>query len=93
MLVPCGLPWPAIIRSESKPLGTFLFHMRLSSEASMYPSTELPVDILSQLELQIARRADEIARDRQAESSISLDCWLLAETEVFGEDVSRDVPR
>jgi hypothetical protein len=55
--------------------------------------TELPTDELSLLELDIARRADEIARDRQIESSLNLHCWLVAETEVLARNAKIDRSR
>lgn len=41
------------------------------------------LDVLEEIELRVARRADEIARGRQTHSAIDLDCWLLAEAEVL----------
>jgi hypothetical protein len=42
-------------------------------------------DPLSQLEWRVARRADEIAHARKVEAPLNLHCWLVAETEVWGE--------
>ena len=41
-----------------------------------------PADPLLELQLRVARRADEIARS-QSSSPESSHCWLLAETEVL----------
>ena len=40
-------------------------------------------DVLASLQLSIARRADELARARQTHTSMDLDCWLIAEAEIF----------
>jgi hypothetical protein len=51
------------------------------------------VDELSRLQLLVARRADEIARDSTISTPLNLHCWLVAESEVFGTTVfqtSRD---
>jgi hypothetical protein len=40
---------------------------------------------LYQLELRIARRADELLKAALFISGQSLECWLRAEREVFGE--------
>jgi hypothetical protein len=47
--------------------------------------TECLIDPLSQLEWRVARRADEIARARHIDAPLNLHCWLVAETEVWGE--------
>jgi len=46
-------------------------------------------DIFLQLQLRIARRADEIARDRELENRASSHCWLLAETEVLARESNK----
>ena len=48
-------------------------------------TTDCPTDQLSQLEWRVARRADEIARARNLDAPLNLHCWLVAETEVWGE--------
>ena len=42
---------------------------------------------LTQLQLQIARRADELARAKvgRCEEKSDLDCWLQAEREILGQ--------
>lgn len=40
------------------------------------------------LELRVARRADELARTQQGRSGLNLHCWLVAEAEVFREQIS-----
>ncbi len=40
-------------------------------------------DALTSLELEVARRADELARARPLATSLNLHCWLLAEAEVL----------
>ena len=44
---------------------------------------EPPLDELSQLQLRVARRADEIAWASRLASGLNLHCWLLAEAEVW----------
>lgn len=44
--------------------------------------TETP-DYLLALQLRVARRADELAQERQAPPGLNLHCWLLAEREVL----------
>lgn len=41
------------------------------------------LDALTDLELEVARRADELARVRARTTSLNLHCWLLAEAEVL----------
>lgn len=41
-------------------------------------------DALFALELDIARKADELARSQGREGDLSLHCWLMAEAEVLG---------
>jgi hypothetical protein len=43
-----------------------------------------PQDALFALELEIARKADELVRRREGRDSLNLQCWLMAEAEVFG---------
>lgn len=45
---------------------------------------ELDKDTLSELQLQVARRADELAASLQAKSSLNLPCWFQAEEEILG---------
>jgi hypothetical protein len=40
-------------------------------------------DALTEIELRVARRADELARERETHTPLDLDCWLLAEAEVM----------
>ena len=46
---------------------------------------ECPAAPLSQLAWRVARRADEIARARNIDAPLNLHCWLVAESEVWGE--------
>jgi hypothetical protein len=48
-------------------------------------AAEIPSDYLTQLELRIARRADELARS--PESRPARDCWLDAEREVMSGEL------
>jgi hypothetical protein len=41
-------------------------------------------DALFALQLEIARKADELARRCGREGGLNLQCWLLAEAEVLG---------
>lgn len=47
------------------------------------PEATIPSEPLAELELQIARRADELAATRVARSSLNLVCWLQAEQEIW----------
>jgi hypothetical protein len=47
-------------------------------------SIDFVIDELFELQLRIARRADDIARSRSVRSSLNLECWLLAEQEFIG---------
>lgn len=54
----------------------------------MHPEP-LPVtadDTLTELELLVARRADELTRERRTSDSLNLHCWLVAEYEVLGRE-------
>jgi hypothetical protein len=59
----------------------------------MDPSAEPTPDPLLRLELDIARRADEIARESRLGSSLNLHCWLVAETEVLARDAVQGASR
>jgi len=57
----------------------------------MDPDAEMPSDALSQLQLRVARRADELARDNKIVTPLNLHCWMMAESELIdgaggGED-------
>jgi hypothetical protein len=41
-------------------------------------------DVLFNLELTIARRADELVRTHGRQGGLNLDCWCLAEREILG---------
>ena len=43
-------------------------------------------DPLSELEMRIARRADELAREHRLTTSLNLHCWLVAEAEIIGRN-------
>ena len=45
---------------------------------------ETSLEPLTELELQIARRADELAATRLERSALNLACWLEAEQEILG---------
>ena len=45
---------------------------------------EFSVDPLFDVELEIARRADALARGARNGSALNLHCWLIAEAEVLG---------
>lgn len=45
------------------------------------PATDEPEPLFS-LQLQVARKADELARSEQG-NGMSLHCWLLAEAEIL----------
>ncbi len=48
-----------------------------------YSSTDSTPDTLMELELRVARRADELTRTSSMEAPLSLECWLRAEAEIF----------
>jgi hypothetical protein len=50
----------------------------------------IPADPLTEIELRIARRADELARECEVHTSMDLQCWLRAEAEILrsSKDVS-----
>jgi hypothetical protein len=49
------------------------------------PSNHTSTDeALLEMELKIARRADQFARELRRQSSLNLVCWLMAEAEVLG---------
>ena len=50
-------------------------------------------DYLTQLQLQVARRADELARLGRGPGSLNLYAWLVAEAEIFGCDGQGNMPR
>jgi hypothetical protein len=47
------------------------------------PNLPTSLEPLADLELQIARRADELAATRVNRSSLNLVCWLEAEQEIL----------
>lgn len=47
-------------------------------------------DQLLAWQLQVARRADELARTKAAGTAFALHCWLLAEIEVMGKAWPRE---
>jgi hypothetical protein len=49
----------------------------------MDQNAELPSDALSQLQLRIARRADELALDSKIVTPLNLHCWIMAESELI----------
>ncbi len=49
--------------------------------------SDIAVDPLSALQLQVAQRADVIASGQPKVPGLDLHCWLTAEREVFGENL------
>jgi hypothetical protein len=49
----------------------------------MDQDAESPSDALSQLQLRVARRADELVRDSKVSTPLNLHCWLMAESELI----------
>ena len=43
------------------------------------------IDPLLDLELRVARRADELARIQVENTALNLHCWLCAEQEIMGD--------
>jgi hypothetical protein len=59
----------------------------------MEQNDEFPSDALSQLQLRVARRADELARDSKITTPRNLHCWFLAESElVKGDGLEDELP-
>jgi hypothetical protein len=59
----------------------------------MEQNDELSSDALAQLQLRVARRADELARDSKLTTPLNLHCWFLAESElVKGAGLEDDLP-
>lgn len=52
-------------------------------------TTPLPTDELFELELRIAKRADELARQCQTDTEHSVDAWGQAERELWRENRER----
>jgi hypothetical protein len=55
----------------------------------MHQDDEFAGDAFTQLQLRVARRADELARDTSILTPLNLHCWLMAESELMsrpGED-------
>lgn len=51
-----------------------------------HPSSEDPgYDALLDLQLRVARRADELAKAPANDAPLPLECWLQAEAEIFAE--------
>jgi hypothetical protein len=56
-------------------------------------SRSLPeADPLLDLEMRVARRADELARAHAAQTSLNLHCWLVAEAEVLRQHAAKLAP-
>jgi hypothetical protein len=53
---------------------------------------ELSSDALSQLQLRVARRADELVRDSKVTTPLNLHCWLMAESELIDGAGPGNVP-
>jgi hypothetical protein len=47
----------------------------------MDKNDEIPADELTQLQLRVARRADELVRENRVATPMNLHCWLMAEFE------------
>ncbi|HWA10299.1 MAG TPA: hypothetical protein VG838_12670 [Opitutaceae bacterium] len=60
------------------------------SQNPALPPSATEAEILFELELNVARKADEIARSRRFRTGLNLHCWLLAEREVFGTLIAEE---
>jgi hypothetical protein len=58
----------------------------------MDPRDEVPSDPLSQLQLLVARRADDLALHARFATPLNLHCWLLAESELIDLSGARTKP-
>lgn len=59
----------------------------------MEENGELSSDALSQLQLRVARRADELAKESKVTTQLNLQCWLMAESELIDGAGPGDVPQ
>lgn len=70
----------------SNPLSLVMTMLSLSAARRM-PSVEVPADVgsdpLLQLQLRVARRADEVARESASAPGLEWMAWIQAEREVF----------
>jgi hypothetical protein len=55
----------------------------------MDPAIDFSSDLLSHLQLRIARRADELVRDCKVLTPLNLHCWFTAESEIMKDT---DIP-
>lgn len=55
-------------------------------------SSESGYETLTELQMQVARRADELAQQRPRGNSLNLHCWLLAEMEILGQAFAAKLP-
>lgn len=60
-----------------------LHYPRVVEKPSFVLSPVVSRDALSALQLRVAQRADEIARERTRHTALDLECWLIAEAEIF----------
>jgi hypothetical protein len=56
-------------------------------------SSEIGYNTLTELQIQVARRADELALQRPRGNSLNLHCWLVAEMEILGQAFSSPAPQ
>lgn len=54
------------------------------------PEASLETEGLFDLQLRVARKADELARNGSNRGGLSLHCWLLAEAEIIGRAAAAD---
>jgi hypothetical protein len=58
-------------------------------EETMQADEAKSTDTLLELQLRVARRADELARDCATMAGLNLHCWLSAEREICGENADQ----
>ena len=64
-------------------LHRLFYDARLCDDGRMFTPSEAPADPLIALQLQVARRADQLATSLADRSVLNLSCWLQAEEEVL----------
>jgi hypothetical protein len=59
----------------------------------MHRDDEFPLDALSQLQLRVARRADQLALEIKIPTPMNLHCWLMAESELIERPCEPDAKK
>jgi hypothetical protein len=59
----------------------------------MHQDDEIPLDELTRLQISVARRADELARDCKVRTPLNIHCWLMAESEHIDRSLAASTAR